>query len=176
MINKQTVGILRTVIATVAIALVPVAAWAQRVTKVPDGDTLVIAGVGSVHLLGIRSADDSAVHLGPDGAPPEQNRDPNKPATPAVSGHVNLSRNRPSRDFLRKLALGKTVRIEYDPLVGSTNDRAAYVFLTDGTLVNAEMLKAGRARLDEARQFVREREFTRLEEEARSASVGIWIR
>jgi endonuclease YncB( thermonuclease family) len=38
------------------------------------------------------------------------------------------------------------------------------------------MLKAGRARLDLTRQFVREKEFKRLEEEAQSASVGIWIR
>jgi endonuclease YncB( thermonuclease family) len=50
------------------------------------------------------------------------------------------------------------------------------LFLEDGTLLNAEMLKAGRARVDVTRQFVREQEFKRLEEEARSAAVGIWIR
>jgi endonuclease YncB( thermonuclease family) len=78
--------------------------------------------------------------------------------------------------LLRKLALGKTVRIDYDPVVGSTGDRSAYLFLADGTLLNAEMLKAGRARLDLTRSFVREKEFKRLEEEAQSAAVGIWIR
>ena len=67
------------------------------------------------------------------------------------------------------------MRVEYDPLVGSS-ERKAYVFLEDGTLLNAAMLKAGRARLDLSRQFVREQEFKRLEEEARSASIGIWIR
>ena len=50
------------------------------------------------------------------------------------------------------------------------------MFLEDGTLLNAEMLKAGRARLDLTRPFVRETEFKRLEGEAQSASVGIWIR
>ena len=55
--------------------------------------------------------------------------------------------------------------------------RAAHsLFLEDGTLLDAAMLKAGSARLDLTRQFVREKEFQRLEEEAHAASVGIWIR
>src|SRR5690349_1003254 len=129
-------AVLRTIMAVFAIALVPAAAWAQRVTKVPDGDTLEVDGVGKVHLLGIQSADQPPVQLGPGGPLPPPRQDP--PATPpAASGHINLTRNRPSRDFLRQLALGKTVRIEYDPLVGSEGDRLAYVFLPDGTLLNA---------------------------------------
>lgn len=168
-------GVLRTVIAVFVIALTPAAAWAQRVTKVPDGDSLVIDGVGKVHLLGIQSADQPAFQLGPGGALPPPRRDP--PSTPpAASGHINLTRDRPSRDFLRKLALGRTVRIEYDPLVGSDGDRGVYVFLADGTLLNAEMLKAGRARIDLTSHFVREQEFKRLEADAQSASVGIWVK
>jgi endonuclease YncB( thermonuclease family) len=50
------------------------------------------------------------------------------------------------------------------------------VFLENGTLLNAEMLKAGRARLDVTRLFERELEFKRLEEQAQSTAVGIWIR
>jgi endonuclease YncB( thermonuclease family) len=169
-------GIRQTVIAALVIAFLPAAAWAQRVTKVPDGDTLVVDGVGKVHLLGIKTADEPALHLGPSGPPPQPRQDPSTPAPTAVGGRVSLTRDRPSRDLLRKLALGKTVRIEYDPLAGTSSDRGAYLFLEDGTLLNAEMLKAGRARLDLTRQFVREKEFKRLEEEAQSASVGIWIR
>jgi endonuclease YncB( thermonuclease family) len=166
-------GVPRLVIAAFVIALVPAAASAQRVTKVPDGDTLVVDGVGEIHLLGIRSADEPAFALGSPPPAPRPRQDPSTP--PLISGKINLSRNRPSRDFLRKLALGKTVRIEYDPLVGSSGNRA-YVFLEDGTLLNAEMLKAGRARLDLSRQFVREQEFKRLEEEAKSRSLGIWVK
>lgn len=169
-------AVLRTVIAAFVIAFVPAAAWAQRVTKVPDGQTLVLEGVGKVHLLGIKSADEPALHMGPSGPPPEPRQDPSTPAPTAVGGRISLTPDRPSRDFLRKLALGKTVRVEYDPLVGSSSDRGAYVFLEDGTLLNAEMVKAGRARLDLTHQFVREQEFKRLQEEAQSASVGIWIR
>ena len=169
-------SILRTVIAALVIAFLPTAAWAQRVSKVPDGDTLVVDGVGTVHLLGIKSADEPALNLGPSGPPPQPRKDPSTPAPTAAGGRVSLTRDRPSRDFLRKLALGKTVRIEYDPVAGTSSDRGAYLFLEDGTLLNAEMLKAGRARLDLTRQFERATEFKRLEEEARSASVGIWIR
>jgi endonuclease YncB( thermonuclease family) len=158
------------------ITFAPAAALAQRVTKVPDGDTLVIDGVGKVHLLGIKSADEPPLQVGPSGPPPEPRRGPDTPPPTAVDGRIGLSRDRSSRDFLRKLALGKNVRIEYDPLVGSNRDRAAYLFLEDGTLLNAEMLKAGRARIDLSRGFAHEQEFRRLEEEARSASVGIWIR
>jgi endonuclease YncB( thermonuclease family) len=168
--------LVRTLIAAIVVTVVPTAAWAQRVTKVPDGETLVVDGVGKVHLLGIKSADEPALHVGPSGPRPQPSRDPSKPSPPAVSGHMNLMRDRPSRDFLRKAALGKTVRIEYDPLVGSNSDRSAYLFLEDGTLLNAEMLKAGRARLDVTRQFVREAEFKHLEDEAIRLGVGIWIR
>ncbi len=169
-------GVLRTVIVALLVAFVPAAAWAQRVTKVPDGDTVVVDGVGRVHLLGIKSADEPALQMGPSGPPPQPRDGPSTPPPTAVGGRIGLGRDRPSRDLLRKLALGKTVRIEYDPLVGSASDRGAYLFLEDGTLLNAEMLKAGRARIDSTRQFVREQEFKRLEEEARSASLGIWIR
>ncbi len=168
-------GVLRIAIAVIVIAWAPATAWAQRVTKVPDGDTVVVDGVGKVHLLGVQSADRALVQLGPGGPLPKPRRDP--PSTlPAASGHINLTRERPSRDLLRKIALGRTVRIEYDPLVGSEGERGAYVFLPDGTLLNAEMLKAGRARIDLTRQFVREDEFKRLEAEAQSASLGIWVK
>ena len=168
-------AVLRTAIVVFVVALAPGAAWAQRVTQVPDGNTLVVDGVGKVRLLGIQSADQPAVQVGPGGQLPPPRRDP--PSTPAAaSGHINLTRNRPSRDFLRKLALGTNVRIEYDPLVGSEGDRTAYVFLPDGTLLNAEMLKAGRARIDDSRQFAREEEFKRLEADAKSAALGIWVR
>jgi endonuclease YncB( thermonuclease family) len=167
-------GVLRTVIAVFVIAFAPSAAWAQRVTSVPDGDTLVVDGVGKIHLLGIKSGEQSAVELGPTGPPAEPSREP--PTTPAISGSIHLKGGRPSRDLLRKLALGKTVHIEYDSLIGTTSDRTAYVFLDDGTLLNAAMLKAGRARVDPTRQFVRETEFKRLEAEAQSAAIGIWVR
>ena len=169
-------GVFRTMVAAFVIAFVPAAAWAQKVTKVQDGDTVVVDGVGKVRLLGIKSADDPALQFGPSGPPPEPRRDPSTPAPTAIDGRIGLSRERPSRDFLRKAALGKNVRIEYDPLVGSKSDRGAYLFLEDGTMLNAEMLKAGAARVDDTREFAHKQEFKGLQEQAQSNSVGIWIR
>ena len=167
---------LRTVVVAFLIACAPASAWAQQVIKVPEGDTVIVDGIGKIRLLGIKRADEPALRVGPTGPLPQPRRDPSTPPPAAVSGRINLSRDRPSRELLRKLALGRTVRIEYDPLVGWTGDRGAYLFLEDGTLLNAEMLKAGRARVDATRQFVREQDFKRLEAEAQSAAVGIWIR
>lgn len=166
--------LLRILTAVFVIALAPVTASAQRVTKVPDGDTVVVDGIGTIHLLGIKSADEPLVQLGGAGEAPPPRQD--VPGSPVAGGRISLSRDRPSRDFLRELALGKTVRIEYDSGDESGQDGRAYVFLENGTLLNAEMLKAGRATVDQTRPFRREEEFKRLEAEARSNAVGIWIR
>ena len=169
--------VFRTVMVAFAIALVPASAWAQRVTKVSDGDSLVVDGVGKIRLLGIKAADEPAFGVGPSGAtPPARHDPPSTPAPAAIGGSVKLTRDRPSRDFLRKLALGQTVRIEYDPFQSAKGDRAAYLFLEDGTLLNAAMLKAGQARVDVSRPFARAQEFQQAEQEARAAQLGIWIR
>jgi micrococcal nuclease len=163
------VRILRTSI--VALTLFPTVALAQRVTKVPSGDEVVIDGVGKVRLLGVRSGDAPAVRLG---SPPiAQQPTSDRPPTPVMGGTVSLKRERPSRAFLQQLALGKTVQIQYDSLAGG-KDRA-YLFLEDGTLINAELLRTGHARVDLSRPFGHEAEFKRLEDQARRAELGIWI-
>jgi micrococcal nuclease len=156
--------------------LVPPAASAQQVTKVPSGDTIVVDGVGKVRLLGIDSMDESAFGVG--NAPmPAPRHDPPEPTSqpPTVfNGGVKLHPDRPSRDFLRELALGKTIRLQYDTLVEDKAKRFAYVFLPDGTMLNAEMLKHGKAKVDRTRTFAHQEEFVRLEEEAHAAGLGVW--
>lgn len=155
-----------------AIALFPAIAAAQRVTKVSSGDAVEIDGVGKVQLLGVRTADAPAVRLGNRTAPPSP-ADGRPPSPPAIAGTVSLKPDRPSRTFLQKLVLGKTVRLQYDSLAGGKE--RAYLFLEDGTLINAELLRTGHARVDLSRPFAHEAEFTRLEDEARRAELGIWI-
>jgi endonuclease YncB( thermonuclease family) len=162
-------------VAAVVLAL-PAPAFAQKVTRVTSGDTVEVAGVGKVQLLGIRSADQPAVSVGQGTIPPPQPRSgPDTPPTPAVSGALKLRRERPSRDYLRQLVLGKNVRVQFDPLVGDNAGHRAYLFLDDGTLVNAEMLRAGRARVDLSREFAHQAEFKELEDEAKHKGLGIWI-
>jgi len=168
-----------------ALAAIPVASANQqpatsaaplRVTKVPSGDTVVLSGVGKVRLLGVRSADIGALRLGHGSSPaPQSNTDGRRPAPPLIGGAYDVKREQPSRTFLQKLILGRTVRIQYDPLVSNTGERLAYLFLDDGLFVNAEMLRTGHARIDLTREFAHEAEFKRLEEDARRAGLGIWI-
>jgi endonuclease YncB( thermonuclease family) len=168
-----------------ALAVIPVT-WANQqpatgarpltVTKVQSGDTVVISGIGKARLLGVRSADVPALRFGHGSSPaPQPSTDGWHPAPPLVSGAYNFKREQPSRAFLQKLILGRTVRVEYDPLVSMRGERRAYVFLDDGLFVNAEMLRTGHARVDLTREFAHEAEFKRLEEEARHARIGIWI-
>jgi endonuclease YncB( thermonuclease family) len=150
-------------------------AVAQKVTKVPSGDTIVVAGVGEVRLAGILSVDEPALDVGgqaPAPAPPPPS--PIRPATPIVGGAYRFDRERPSRDFLRKLVLGRTVRIQQDGLATTDGEPRAYVFLPKGTLVNAEMLRQGKARLDLSLPFEHQEEFKRLAAEAEAAGVGVW--
>jgi micrococcal nuclease len=156
-------------------AALPIAVLAQTVTKVPSGDAVVVSGVGKIRLLGIRSADEPATRFGQGTVPPAQpRRDARTAPTPAISGAISLKREPPSRTFLQQLVLGRVVRLQYDTLAGATDAPRAYVFLQDGTLVNAEMLRTGKARLDISRPFAHQEEFKRLEDEARTAALGIW--
>ena len=155
------------------IALFPTVAFAQRVTKVPSGDEVVIDGVGKIRLLGVRSADEPAVRLGSRTTPQPSTADGRPSTPPVVAGTVSLKRERPSRTFLQQLALGKTVQIQYDSLAGGK--QRAYLFLEDGTLINAELLRTGHARVDLSRSFAHEAEFKRLEDQARDAQLGIWL-
>ena len=140
----------------------------------PSGDTLEIAGVGKIRLLGIRSADEPATRVGQGTVPPPEPRtDASRPPSPAISGAFSFRRERPSRAHLRQLVLGRVVRLQYDTMAGE-GVPSAYVFLDDGSMVNAEMLRVGRARVDVSRPFVHEVEFRRLEDEARTAGLGIW--
>lgn len=161
--------------AAVVITILPAGALAQTVTKVPSGDTVVISGVGKIRLLGVRSGDEPATRFGKGTVPPAQPRtDASKPPTPAIGGAISFKRERPSRAFLQQLVLGKVVRLQYDTLAGAKGVPRAYVFIQDGMLVNAEMLRMGKAHVDLSRSFAHQVEFKRLEDEARTAGLGIW--
>jgi endonuclease YncB( thermonuclease family) len=150
-------------------------AGAQQVTKIESGDTILVDGVGKVRLIGIRSVDESPFGVGQNRAAPARQDPPSPTSLPpsAVAGSLKLKPNRPSRDYLTTLLLGRTVKLQRDPLIGGKGG-LAYVFLDDGTLVNAEMLRQGMARTDLSREFAHEEEFKRLEAEAHESGTGVW--
>src|SRR5262245_30716560 len=139
--------------ALLCFAVWPVVAGAQQVTRIESGDTIVVDGVGRVRLIGIRSADESALAPGTHQQPAAQRDPPGPTSLPrtAIGGAIRMRPNRPSRDFLTTMLLGRKVTVQRDPLIGEKG-RLAYVFLEDGTLVNAEMLRQGAARIDLSRE------------------------
>lgn len=148
---------------------------AQQVTKIESGDTIVVDGVGKVRLLGIRSVDESSFAPGSRPVQPARHDPPSPTSLPpsAVSGSVKLKPSRPSREFLTGFLLGKTVTLQRDPLIGDKGG-FAYVFLPEGTLVNAEMIRQGMARVDTSHEFAHEAEFKRLEADAHQSGTGVW--
>ena len=118
---------------------------------VVDGDTLEVAGVGRVRLLGI-----DAPELG--------------------SGFETAAPfAREARERLAALSVGRWVRLERDGDSQDAYARAlAYVFRTDGLLLNGDLLRAGLARVSARRSLRRLGELRRAEKEAQRARRGIW--
>jgi micrococcal nuclease len=125
------------------------------VTSVTDGDTI---GVGrgwryqKVRLIGVDTPE--TVH-------PEK---PVEPLGPEAS------------DFTERKLRGQRVRLEFEP--ANQYDRydrlLAYVFLADGALFNAELIKQGYARVIAPSPFRHYEEFKHYEREAKTAGIGIW--
>ncbi len=76
----------------------------------------------------------------------------------------------------RKLVDGKTVRLEFDVQEQDRYGRLlAYVFLKDGTFVNAWLVENGYAMVMTVPPNVKHQElFLKLQREAREAGRGLW--
>ncbi|MBI4425052.1 MAG: thermonuclease family protein [Elusimicrobia bacterium] len=121
------------------------------VEKASDGDTLKIKGVGDVRLAGVDTTE--KLH-------------PTKP--------VEFLAEEASR-FTRELVEGQVVRLEYTPERFDKYGRAlAYVYLPDGRMLNAELVRAGMAFVYTRYPFKHEKEFIELEAEASRREVGLW--
>ena len=149
------------------------AAGAQEVTKVVNGNTIEVEGVGKIRLLGIASGE-SAVRLGPSGpaAPPRSG--PDQPPPTVIGGSVGIKPEGPSQDALRNLVLGKRVRLEDDEAAKGHGTPRAYVFVDDDTLVNEQLLRRGSPGSTRRDRLPRWLEFKALEQEAREGSLGVW--
>lgn len=79
-------------------------------------------------------------------------------------------------EFTKRQLEGEKVRLEIEP--SNQYDHygrlLAYVFLMDGTLLNAELIKQGYARVIAPSPFHRYKEFRLHEQKARVAGVGLW--
>lgn len=81
-----------------------------------------------------------------------------------------------AKTYLTNLLSGKSVRLEYDLNRTDQYGRTlAYVYLQDGTFVNAELVKNGFAMTLTIQPNVKfADEFVKLQEEARENNLGLW--
>lgn len=136
--------------ALVALLLAPQVSG-QVVERVVDGDTVIVAGVGSVRLIGVDT--------------PETKH----PAKAVERFGAEAS------EFLTGLVRGKLVRLEFDWQRKDRYGRTlAYLYLEDGTFVNAEIVRQGYGFAYTKYPFQFLEEFRALEREAREASRGLW--
>jgi micrococcal nuclease len=138
-------------VAAMQISQPPVRSGPLLVTAVLDGDTIAVATIGRVRLLGI--------------AAPKIARGPGTAAPFAGD----------ARDRLAGLVLRRWIRLEFD---GASDDvrrrRLAYLLTEDGSFVNAVLLREGLARISARLPLSRLDELRRAETEARNYRRGIW--
>ena len=80
-------------------------------------------------------------------------------------------------DYVRGFVEGKSVRIERDPKNDDKDKYGRllrYVYLEDGTCVNAKIIKDGYAQVYEKFEITKLDEFRKLQKEARENNRGLW--
>ena len=125
----------------------------HTVTKVIDGDTFWIDEKEKVRLIGVD-------------APESRNTGRKK------VGYYGKE----AKAFLKNYLMGKKVRLKYDVTRTDRYQRTlAYVYLEDGTFLNAELVKLGYAMVYTVPPNVQHAdEFLQLQEEARENGRGLW--
>lgn len=122
-----------------------------RVERVVDGDTLILERLDRVRLLGIDT--------------PESVR-PDHPVE-------NFAKQ--ASAFLVSLVDHEQVRVSFGrPRIDEHGRDLVFLFLKDGTFVNAELVRAGLAFLYTRSDNRYRRQFEALEAEARSSGRGLW--
>ncbi len=128
-----------------------VPAASQTVERVVDGDTIIVAGVGRVRLIGVDTPE--TVH-------------PNRP--------VEFF-GKEASEFTKNLLEGKYVHLEYDQERQDRYGRTlAYVYLADGTHANAEIIRRGYGHAYTRFPFRHMEAFRQFEREARTNRRGLW--
>lgn len=137
-------------------AAVQLSPGTYAVASFDDGDTIEVTIDGTTEKVRFIGVDTPETH------------DPRKPVQ--CFGQA-------ASDFTKKLIGSQAVRIETDPL-SSNRDRynrlLRYVYLPDGRLVQAEIIKAGYGFAYTSFPFTKSEEFSKYQHEAREQNRGLW--
>lgn len=135
------------------------------VKRAVDGDTLVLEDGRRVRLIGI---DTPEVH--------ESEKLYRDSKRGGMDVRTIQALGKRSYEFTRKLVENQRVRLEFDVEKNDKYGRLlAYVYLKDGTFVNAEIVKQGYASLMTIPPNVKYTDlFKKLYQEARESKQGLW--
>jgi micrococcal nuclease len=121
------------------------------VQRVVDGDTVVLTELGPVRLIGVDTP---------------ETKDPRKPVQ-----YYGIE----ASAFLQSMLSGQSVRVEYDHQRRDKYQRTlAYLYLSDGTFVNREIIRQGFGHAYLTYPFAYAEDFRAAEREAREAERGLW--
>ena len=136
------------------------------VRKVIDGDTYLLSNNEKVRLLGIDT--------------PEKYESNKLDRDAEISGMTKKTIKKLGElatQYSKKLVEGKTVYLEKEPNYSDRDKYGRllrYVYLEDGTFVNAQILKEGYATVYDKYQISKLDEFRKLYREARENRRGLW--
>ena len=135
------------------------------VTRVIDGDTIDLRKIGRVRLLGIDTPE-SRINS-------KLERDAKRTGKD-VSTIITMGKK--ATEITMALAMGKKVRVEFDVEKKDRYDRwLAYIYLPDGRMLNAELIKEGYAQVYTFPPNVKYTDrFLELQREAREEKRGFW--
>ncbi len=123
----------------------------RTIVRVVDGDTLVLDGNDKIRLIGVNTP---------------ESVDPRRPVEYF---------GKEASAFTRRMAEGRRARLEFGPESRDRYGRSlAYVFLDDGTHLNAEIIRQGYSQAYTRFPHPRLEEFRAYEREARQNGRGLW--